>query len=120
VELRRSRPDDARRRLELGHGELTLSVQALLERKLVLQAGQRDLSVGQDGLGHNDGQERAHDERDGEDVQHSRLPAGQDLGATAGAPPRRDQAERCTKGRTSWRGRACIRMTASRLLRARR
>jgi hypothetical protein len=71
VELARRRTDDARRRLELRDGQLRLPVGALFERQLVLEPGEANLAVGQEGLRDDDGEQRRHDQRHRHDVEHS-------------------------------------------------
>jgi hypothetical protein len=56
VELARRRPDDARWRLELRDGQLGLPVGTLFEGQLVLESGETNLSVGQEGLRDDDGE----------------------------------------------------------------
>jgi ferric-dicitrate binding protein FerR (iron transport regulator) len=71
MELTRRRPDDARRRLELRDGQLSLPVGALPERELVLQCGQAHLSVREQSLRHDNDQQGHDHHRDCNDVEHS-------------------------------------------------
>ena len=87
--------DDALRGLEVGHLQLGLTVRALLEGQLVLERRHLDLVVGEEGLTDHDGQERAHHQDEGDDLDDQSPPGGL-------AIPRPDEPQERTAGRVAW------------------
>ena len=94
VQLTRGGGDDPRWCLELGDRQFALAVRALLQREFVLEGGEPHLTVCEERLPHDGGQQGGHHYRDGHDVQQPRLTERGTPPTGAGPCAAGDDAER--------------------------